>query len=397
VLDVQTLLHQATADAHGVTTLVLHAPPGTKELVLDGALRLPAGLHLVAPAGSGITIRARNDTDRSYRTQPAFIIAGTSENPIRNVTLEGIRLSGAFAYPPISIHDADHIAILNVEVVGARGGGIAVQYASQITIRGMTMRFQRLPANDPGAMSDTPREGGAGIWCYACNDTQVDHNFLDATQFWQPGPSWDSGNGAVCVQGKNRPGCTLTRFANNLARALDLVAFYGGSRNTISDNHLSHGNAAGIYLNRCSQPRGVFAEAPTDYRIFGNVVTQMREHGLDIVSANRLRIFDNRIDHVGGAGIATSRTTWVDIVGNAVANPVEADHPKATAVRTGGVILLQTTGSRLTANTIDPGAGAYAIYFKPLSEAGSQSPSDLIRANTLRSGFLGVTNLAGAE
>ena len=390
-MDLQHLIDHAPRDADGSAVLTLRAVPGLTTVVVDAPLHLTAGLHLtVAP---GLVLQASNDQGRTDRTRPVFIIAGTPEAPIANVALRGVRLHGNFAHPPIVIHNAAGITIADGEIAGSRGGGIEVNTGRRVSISGMTMHFMRVPSTDPAARSVVPPEGGAGIWCFACNDTTVSNNSLDATPFWQPGPSWDSGNAAVCITGKVRPGCTMSRTADDLARALDLIAFYGGARNTIAGNRLTHGNTAGVYINIYSKPNAEFPANPTDFRVQSNQISDMREHGIDMVGAIRPSISANRIAHVGGAGIALATTHAAVITGNTIGFTAEAWHSPSAHKQTGGIkLMLQTAECQITANHIAPGGAAYAIFFEngtARNIAGGPSPT---LDNSMSPGSDGLAN-----
>ncbi|MEJ0047643.1 MAG: right-handed parallel beta-helix repeat-containing protein [Rhodospirillales bacterium] len=116
-------------------------------------------------------------------------------------------------------------------------------------------------------------------------------------------------------------------MGNGLARALDLIAFYGGARNRITGNRLSHGDTAGIYVNVCAKPNAEFPAHPTDFRITGNQVSNMREHGIDIVGAVRPVLDSNQVGDVGGAGIALAGTSSATVTHNSIRGAALAYRP----------------------------------------------------------------------
>jgi nitrous oxidase accessory protein NosD len=186
-----------------------------------------------------------------------------------------------------------------------------------------------------------------------------------------------------------------------LARALDLIAFYGGSRNTIRGNRLTHGNTAGIYLNIAAKPADGFPANPTDYQIVDNRISNMREHGIDVVGAIRPLIGGNHIADVGGAGVALAEARAAVITGNTIGGTAEAAHTPAAQRSTGGIKLMwKTSDCRITANHIAPGGAAYAIFFEDGTAgnvAGGASPPqdhalDYAGDNAMSPGSIGLTN-----
>jgi Right handed beta helix region len=393
--DLQAQIDKARRSGVGVTTIHLHAAPGQTSIVLNDTVRVPSYVQLLGPPG-GLVIEATDDPGHMDRSRPVFVIAGTADRPATQVTLRGLRLAGNFARAPIVISDADGVTISDGDITGSRGGGVAISFSRQITVSGMDMRFVRVPASNPDSRSELPREGGAGIWCFACDDVRIENNVLDSAPFWQSGPSWDSGNAAVCTEGKRHPGCRLSRAADHLGRALDLVAFYGGARDTIESNRLSHGNTAAIYLNRCSKPSSEFPAQPSDFRISGNQVSNMRENGIDIVGAIRPRISGNLIVAVGGAGVALAEASDAVIDANRIAEVGQAWHLPDAAERTAAIkLLMRTRDTILTGNHIDPDGAAYSFFFSrdtTGSIVGGKSPG--MMDNMAAPGRLGVANPA---
>lgn len=363
--ELQQMIDQA-GRAH-LARLVVDPPHPGAAWVVTAPLRVPPGLALVA-SGAGTLITAADDPDKPYRTRPVFLLAGSPEQPVSGVTLDGFRLRGRFGDAPIVLRNVRDIRLLGIDIAGSRGKAVAVENGSGIVIARLTARFERAPVS-PGAVSP-PAEGGAGIWCFGCSGSRVEDSMLDATPFWQPGPAWDSGNAAVCAPGLARPGCTLTRERNGLARALDLVAFYGGAGNAILRNRLSAGNAAAIYVNLCRAPAAGVPARSLGLRVEGNVIADMREHGIDVVAADAPVIARNDIRRVGGAAIALAETAQATIEGNVMEAVAQAWRPATAATPPAALRLLRgSRGIRIRDNT--QAGRTPTVYVSPDSAVGS--------------------------
>lgn len=200
----------------------------------------------------------------SYRdsTCPLFVVTSQSGVTLKYLDVQGDN-AGRLLDVAFQVQNSTAVTLSNTRVVGARFIAFELYQDSYSTVSNSYIEMRS---------GGTDQPAGAGIWSLAGSNIQVTSNTITAPQFYSAGPP--AGN------------------------TMDLVAFYGGTNNTIDHNSISYSNTAGIYLALNG------ASGETNPTIWANSVDHFQQHGLDLANCTSPQVLTNTVSNTVQASLS---------------------------------------------------------------------------------------------
>jgi nitrous oxidase accessory protein NosD len=246
-----------------------------------------------------------------------------------------------------------------------------VPHSTNTAIKYLSLELTRSTSSEP--------EGGVGIWILQSHNTVLEHSQISSPTYYNSGlPNTDS------------------RAQAGAAPTMDLVAVYGSSKSRIQHNVIFKGNTAGVYVSECpldnpscSLTLGTGQIRDSGTIIWNNDITDFRQHGLDLSSANSMSVLTNRVTGASDSSIAIA-----DVEQSAVMfNTLLPGNPNSTSIlglpRGTIFILWGSHQNEFSSNHIYGANSSYAIYIDG-ARSGFSAPSlNQITNNSLWTGSSG--------